>query len=142
MRRPTKQSALCHFATLCLLLWGMGLFAQYPLRIQYINKDSAFDPAALQLQTDFAGQLPCLQYVDKLTGLLRGKGYPTASVDSIHTDTAHTAIQLYVGKRYQWVRLLPDSIEKTALEQSGYLPRDFSGKPLNITCCRASSNGC
>jgi len=86
----------------------------------------------LQLQTNFEGQLPCLQYVDKLTALLRSKGYPTASVDSIYTDTSYTSIQLYVGKQYQWVQLRPDSIDKVALGQSGYFENDFTSKPLNI----------
>jgi outer membrane protein assembly factor BamA len=133
MRNIFSQTAFCIIGTLCLLLCCTVARPQYALRIQYVGKDSAFNPAALQLQTDFAGQLSCLQYVDKLTGLLRSKGYPTASVDSIYTDTAYTAIQLYVGQQYQWVQLRPDSIDKAALEQSGFFERDFYNRPLNIS---------
>lgn len=132
MSSKTKQTVLCLIGTLCLLCCSTIAFSQYQLRIQYINKDSAFNPATLQLQTNFEGQLPCLQYVDKLTALLRSKGYPAASVDSIYTDTSYTSIQLYVGKQYQWVQLRPDSIDKVALGQSGYFENDFNSKPLNI----------
>jgi outer membrane protein assembly factor BamA len=133
MHSGTKRTIICLMAIGCLLLSGNRALAQYTLRIQYVNKDSAFNPATLQLQTNFAGQLLCLQYVDKLTPLLRSKGYPTVSVDSIYTDTSYTAIQLYLGKQYQWVQLRPDSLEKEALDQSGYFEKDFSSKPLNIS---------
>jgi outer membrane protein assembly factor BamA len=133
MYSGTKQKIICLMAIGCLLLYGNKALPQYTLRIQYVNKDSAFNPATLQLQTNFPSQLPCLQYVDKLTPLLRSKGYPTVSVDSIYTDTSYTAIQLYLGKQYQWVQLRPDSIEKEVLDQGGFFEKDFSGKPLNIS---------
>ncbi len=127
---------ICLMAIGCLLLYGNSTLAQYTLRIQYVNKDSAFNPASLQLQTNFDNQLTCLQYVDKLTPLLRTKGYPTVSIDSIYTDTSYTAIQLYLGKQYQWVQLRPDSIDKEVLDQGGFFEKDFSSKPLNISLLR------
>jgi outer membrane protein assembly factor BamA len=132
MCSKAKKISVCLIGTLCLLLCAAGSFAQYQLRIRYAGKDSAFTPAALQLQTDFAGQLQCIQYIDKLPALLGSKGYPTASVDTVALDTSFASITLYLGRQYQWVQLQPGSIEKTALEQGGFFAKDFTSKPLNV----------
>jgi outer membrane protein assembly factor BamA len=132
MRIKAKKITVCFIGTLWLLLSTTNSFSQYSLRIGYADKDSAFNPAALQLQTDFAGQLQCIQYIDKLPALLNSKGYPTASVDSIAIDSNFTRITLYAGRQYQWVQLQPGNIEKQALEQGGFFAKDFSSKPLNV----------
>jgi outer membrane protein assembly factor BamA len=132
MRSKAKKITVCLLGTLYFAVSALNSFSQYRLHISYADKDTAFNPAALQLQTDFTGQMQCLQYIDKLPVLLSSKGYPTASVDTIAFDTSFASIRLYTGRQYQWVQLQAGSIEKLALEQGGFFAKDFSNKPLNI----------
>ena len=57
--------------------------AQYQLRINYLDKDSTFQPQVLKLQTSFTAQLQCIEYINKLPALLNVKGYAGASIDQI-----------------------------------------------------------
>ena len=106
--------------------------SNFPLKIKFIDKDSSFNPQALRLQTSFYSQTGATDYVNKLPALLATKGYPIASVDSIwSTDTALYAY-VYLGTKYNWIKLSTEAIEKKALDESGFLEKNFSNKPMNI----------
>ena len=106
--------------------------APYQLNIHFIDKDKSFDPQALKLQTQFANKNLCIAYINGLPALLGSKGYPTASVDSITDKENYTSIKLFLGKQYRWIKLTPGNIEKKAIDESGYVERNFSGKLLNM----------
>ncbi len=105
---------------------------QYQLNIHFVDKDTSFNAQALKLQTTFTNSIQCHTYINNLPALLSTKGYPTASVDSVWEDTASAGINLFLGKQYQWIKLLPDSIEKKALDQSGFFEKNFTDKLLNM----------
>ncbi|MEI7472729.1 MAG: BamA/TamA family outer membrane protein [Chitinophagaceae bacterium] len=116
----------------CFIGYGQPPLHSYQLLVNYIDKDNSFSAPEGQLQRSFNGQAACIQYIQKIPSLLAAKGYPTASVDSIaYTDTA-AQIFLYVGKKYYWVKITPVGIEKRAMDESGYLEKNFSNKPMNI----------
>ena len=104
----------------------------YQLRIQFVDKDSAFDPQALKLQTAFASQALCNAYIQTIPALLSSKGYPTASVDSVFEKGTFTLIHLFLGKKYYWIKLVPGGIEKAAMDDSRFKEKDYAGKLLNI----------
>ena len=104
----------------------------YQLQIKLVDKDSSFNLQPLKLQTSFADRSLCSSYILGLTTFLSSKGYPTASVDSIFEKDGFTIIYLFLGKQYQWIKLKPDSIEKAALDESGFKEKDYAGKLLNI----------
>jgi len=104
----------------------------YQLHIKLVDKDSSFDLQPLKLQTGFANQSLCRSYIEGLTALLSSKGYPTSSVDSIFEKENFTAIHLFLGKQYQWIKLTPDGIEKAAMDETRFKEKDFAGKLLNI----------
>jgi outer membrane protein assembly factor BamA len=105
---------------------------QFKLTIHLVDKDTTFNLQALQLQTAFINQQQCFSYINSLTALLNNKGYPAASVDSIWQDTASAGIKLFLGRQYKWVKLLPDSIDKKAIDESGYFEKNFTNKLLNM----------
>ena len=39
---------------------------------------------------------------------------------------------MYLGKQEHWVQLRADSIDKIALDESGFANKDFQGKPVNM----------
>jgi len=84
----------------------------YQLHILLVDKDSSFDLQPLKLQAGFTDRTLCNAYIQSLPALLSSKGYPTASVDSIFEKGNSTTIHLFLGKRYQWIKLTPDGIEK------------------------------
>lgn len=121
-----------------ILLSGLTVQAQalkntgYQLKINFVDKDSAFNVQPLKLQTAFANRSLCNSYVLDLTSFLSSKGYPTASIDSIFEDDLVTTINLFLGKQYQWIKLIPDGIEKAALDDGRFKERDYAGKLLNM----------
>ncbi|HTB51686.1 MAG TPA: POTRA domain-containing protein [Ferruginibacter sp.] len=115
------------------LLISITASAQYQLRIQYVDKDSAFNPLQLKLQTGFSDRMACTLYINKLPAALNLKGYAAASVDSVSFDSTFATIQLYVGKQQHWVLLNTDSIDKKALSESGFISKAFNNKQVNIS---------
>lgn len=118
---------------------GNNTFAQvaiskspYLLQINFIGKDSLFNPGVLKLQTAFTSETAVIEYVSKLPELLALKGYPVASVDSSSMRGFTMYINLYPGARYNLVQLYTSGIEKKALEEIGYVERNILNKPINI----------
>ena len=106
--------------------------SQYRLIINYVDKDSSFQPGALHLQTSFTNQLLCIDYVNKLIPKLNVQGYAAASVDEMVIDSASIQIRLYVGEKQNWVKLTTDSIEKRAIDESGFIEKKFRNKQVNF----------
>lgn len=125
-----KGKCLVIFAA--LLIAALNTSAQYKLNIQFIDKDKSFDPQPLKLQTNFTSQPACTAYIYDLPKLLRSKGYPTISVDKISEQTNYTDINLFLGKQYHWIKLKPSGIEKKAMDEAGFVEKNFSGKLLNM----------
>jgi outer membrane protein assembly factor BamA len=106
--------------------------AKHRLHIHFTDKDSSFDVRPLKLQQFFADANSCWLYISTLTTVLSGKGYPAASVDSIWESRDSTHINLFLGVQYHWIKLITDSIEKRAINESGYFEKNFSNKVLNM----------
>jgi outer membrane protein assembly factor BamA len=107
------------------------LFSQYTLKINPVDKDSAFI-GSLKLQTIFKSGVLCAEYVRKLPALMQTKGYVGASVDSVKYDSTQAAIALYAGERYKWAVLRTDSVEKELLAAASWNKKDFDGKYLQV----------
>lgn len=135
MMRPRKQFILfiaMHAAVLFFFAIPQQANAQYRLQINYAGKDKSFVAAGIQLQASFANFATCLQYVNKLPVTLSSKGFPTSSVDSMWYNDSTMFINLYTGKQYEWVKMQPVGIDKKALDESGFLERNFEGRLINI----------
>ncbi len=107
--------------------------SQYRLIIHYVDKDSSFNPDVLHLQTSFANQPLCIDYVNKLIPKLNMQGYTAASVDEMIIDSSAVQILLYVGEQQSWIKLKTDNIEKKAIDESGFIEKKFSNKPVNFS---------
>ena len=104
----------------------------FQLHIQLVDKDTTFNLQALKLQTSFADPMQCSMYIGTITTILSSRGYPTASVDSVWQDSTAAGIKLFLGRQYHWIKLIPDSIEKKAIDESGYNEKNFSDKLLDM----------
>lgn len=95
-------------------------------------KDNAIIPLPVSLKTAFADLPQLYNYVNSIPKLFSTKGYPVSSVDSMWQEENNVHIILYVGKKYNWVQLRTNEIDKTLLNKLGYTSRNFTEKPLNI----------
>ncbi len=116
-----------------LLLWMLNCAGQYRLTIVPVDHDSAFFANDMGLLHDFNDRSACLQYIEKIPGLLQSKGYPTASVDSIWLDSAQAGIRLFAGAAYTLAYINMQSLDKRILEQAGWNEKSLYNKPLNIS---------
>jgi outer membrane protein assembly factor BamA len=131
-----QKSSIFHFPSSIVLIVCLFIAvtsrAQYKLNVQYADKDSLFNPQQLGLQTNFPDKMSCMQYVVQLPAQLHKRGYAAASVDSVAFDSAAATILLYHGDLEQWGDLHPDSVDKKALDESGYNSKNFIHKPVDV----------
>ena len=108
----------------------------YTLAVQCTDKEAAVLVPQLGLQTSFSSQFTCSEYIGKLTGLLQGKGYVTASIDSVRYDSASARIVLFIGELYRWASLEPKNVEPDLLDAVGWRDKLFAGKPMDFAQVR------
>ena len=103
----------------------------YNLFVHY--KDSINEPLPILVKTKFAALAQVNNYVNSLPKLFANKGYLISSVDSIWYLQNNVHIDFYVGKKYNWFQLRTNGIDKALLLKIGYVQKNFSDKPLNIS---------
>ncbi|MBL0134173.1 MAG: BamA/TamA family outer membrane protein [Chitinophagaceae bacterium] len=126
--------AVYSFLWVCgwLLIPVIGLQAQLSLTVKSVDKDSAFIQT-LKLQSSFKTSTQRSTYINKLPGLLQAKGYSGASIDSLIVDSLNTILYLYAGEKFTFTYLHTDSIEPRLLDAVNWNPKQFEGKPLNLS---------
>jgi len=115
-----------------LLLSNSKGFAQFPLHIIPVDKDSLFIQKKLGLATSFKTKEACTEYIYNLNTLLQAKGFMTASVDSIHIGADSALVRLYVGAAYQWAYINTRKVEPALLTAVSWNEKSFSRRPLDF----------
>ena len=103
----------------------------YNLVVHY--KDSIKEPPSILLKAKFSSLDQANNYINSLTKLFADKGYLVSSVDSVWYLQNNVHIDFYVGKKYNWVQLRTNNIDKSLLSKVGYAAKNFAEKPLNIS---------
>lgn len=106
--------------------------AQYRLRVRAADKDSSFVAGIQGVQYSFKNQKECVEYINKLTGLLITKGFATASLDTIAYGAEEAVAVVFFGKVYKIERISTDSVGRKLLEQLGWKEADYSKGSLNL----------
>jgi outer membrane protein assembly factor BamA len=118
---------------LLLLLFGNYKgFAQYRLHIDPVDKDSLFIRHQLAPPPSFKNRTACTDYIFTIPALLQAKGYMTASVDSLHYDSAGATIRVYVGEVYRWARINTRKTEGPFLANVGWNEKTFANRPMDL----------
>lgn len=131
-------------SVLFCLLGSLNTSAQdkYILHIRYVDMEPATAHTVLGLDTVFSSRTICTDYTVKLPALLLGKGYVTASVDSLRFDTLHAYMVLFTGERYQWAKLDTRAVDPTLLQALGWRDHLFSGKPMDMSLVKNWQEKC
>lgn len=119
---------------LFIILFQNVSFGQsgYTLQAKCIDRSEDFLKNEIDLQTEFASRLNCIEYVNKLPSLLQAKGFVTSSIDSILFDTASAKLVLYLGQQYKWAHINIGGVDQQVLALSGWNDKFFSDKPINF----------
>jgi outer membrane protein assembly factor BamA len=104
----------------------------YLLKMRSSDKDSAFLAEVLAIPSQFPSRFTCNDYINKLTADLRAKGYVTASLDSIHYDSAFAQAVIFVGDMYKWADVDIKRVEPELLNAVGWRDRLFADKPMDF----------
>jgi len=97
-----------------------------------VDKDSAFIQSKLFLQQNFKTRPQCLEYINKLPNLLKAKGYPNASIDSVQNDSMVAMIHLYVGDPFRGAQIKMDSVEQKILDGIGWSKKKSGTQTMNF----------
>ena len=121
----------------CTLLWILVLspfsgWTQYPLHILPVDKDSGFIKNRLGLTTTFRSREACTDYIFNLLPMLQGKGYMTASADSITIESGGASIRLYVGNSYRWASIDTRRVDPALLAAVAWNEKTFARHPLDF----------
>src|SRR5215207_10173032 len=84
---------------LVLTMWNSAIAQSYP--VKYITEDSSQIDKIGLIKT-FPNRFDANSYLAGLLPLLQGKGFATASIDSIRIDSAEARIVLFLGEQYKW----------------------------------------
>lgn len=117
---------------LSMLAASLGSFSQYSLQVAGVDKDSAFIRSTFALQQSFKSQAQCLEYIRKLPELLKGKGYPNGSVDSVAQDSTRAIVYLYVGEAFQGAWIRTDSIDQKILDGIAWNKKQTGDHLMNL----------
>ncbi len=103
--------------------------AQYALHVKLNSPDSIIRAPSLGIPDSFKDRAGCTDYVYKLTDILRTKGFTSASIDSIHFDSASAFLRLYIGERFTWSEIRIRKTDVDLLEAAGWSSKKLLGKP-------------
>ena len=111
----------------------------YLLIIHPVDKDSVFIANNLGLKASFQNASDCNEYVNKLPFMLQQKGYISSSVDSITALGNRTVIYLFIGEKYNFLRLQIRDRDKSYLQLVGWEYNEKKRETLNFEDYRRAS---
>jgi outer membrane protein assembly factor BamA len=136
-----KVRRYCRPLLWILLSCPFSGWTQYALHILPVDKDSLFVQKRLALTTSFKSREACTDYVYNLLPLLQGKGYVTASVDSITYGENGASLRLYLGDTWRWARIDTRRADPTLLAAVGWNEKTFNRHPMDMRQFQARQQG-
>lgn len=129
------MSRILALILLIIFFFSKDGFCQKKYSINYIlsGKDTSNKLQTLDLKTSFDGKEMASFYISSLPATLLGKGFPTASVDSVLFDSTGAHVALYLGEQYKWVQINTDSIDKSVLNNIGWNDKQFKNKNIDFS---------
>lgn len=126
------------YSCIVSLLACISVHAQYQLKIVSVDKDSTFLSKTIAVQTSFKSKNACLDYIAELPTMLKAKGFATASIDSVYSDSTNAVVQIYTGNSFKWAHIKTKPVDAQILESAGWNEKHFSGKELQYQQFQAS----
>ncbi len=132
LRKIAFLSVICNFIVSHHALCQVTIAGAAAHKLILIPADDGTDLHILKLETSFASLQQCTGYINNLPSVLYAKGYPAASVDSVWHKNDSSFAKIYLGKKYEWAKVVTAGIDKKALTEAGFFEKDFTDKIINI----------
>ncbi len=113
-----------------LLLQQMAFSQQFSLSILPADSNTMQNMKRLNYNARPAGTLSAHKELNKVLQYYFGKGYLTASIDSVKEDSLSVSAWLYTGDIYTLSMIRPGNADPNILAQSGYKERLYSNRPF------------
>lgn len=104
----------------------------YKLQVKWVDSSIFTNATSLGIKTSFSNGQACAVYTRQLPSYLQTKGFLAASADTITFDTAQAIVHLYLGMQQKLTQLQVDSVEKKALDESGFVEKLVINKPVDF----------
>ena len=98
---------------LLLTMWTAAIGQTYP--VKYIAEDSS-QIEKIGLIKIFSNRIDANSYLAGLLPVLQGKGFVTASIDSMRIDSADARVVLFLGDQYKWSAIRTQEKDAPVLE--------------------------
>ena len=136
--KPTTAKYLGNiFLLIFIMIFFLSnkVFCQKKYTVQYFlsGKDTLYKLQQLDLKSVFDTRQNAEIYLNSIPVTLLGKGFPTASVDSIIYDSLTSRVVLYLGEQYKWVQINTDSIDQDVLYNTGWHEKQFDNKKIDFS---------
>ena len=127
MPKLTLYRGTVFLAYLLLSLVYQTVNGQYKLKILPVDQVPV---QRVAIETNFRNKAACDQYIINLPALLKSKGFPTASIDSIEEDSLATTLHVYFGNRLRLGQIYTNPSDKELLENAGWTDNQLRNQPL------------
>jgi len=116
---------------LVLIPFSLKLLSQeYRIRINPVDNELVREIPASRTAAD---SMQVYRVLGNILADLRGEGYLAASVDSLMFDSPDVEAWMFTGPRFEWGRLIMDSIDNRVLRKANIRPKSFSGRPVKYS---------
>lgn len=136
MTTPAKIQRLFPTALLFsfFLFFYIHSFGQYKYKLntRTVDKEQSFLANELGLKSEFESMQSCIEYVNRLPGVLQSIGYVTVSMDSIIYETDSAKVVLFLGRQYKWAHIHIDDNDREIFTWAGWNEKLFSGKAIDF----------
>lgn len=92
----------------------------YPLMIEFVDKDTTVRPESFGIATRFRNRDECMVYTSGLQQMLRNKGFYNASLDSLSMDSVAAKAWIYIGESNQVFKLKVAEADRELLKEIGW----------------------
>ncbi len=123
-----------------LLAIGPPVRAQYALHTEMLHSPN-LTASGLGIPSSFKDRPACTEFLYRLPGILRAKGFAAASIDSVRFDSAAAWQQLYLGEQFAWSKIKSRPEDAATLKAAGWSTLRLTGKPLEAGPLQAQENG-
>ena len=113
------------------IIAGLQAQSNYQLQIHPLDRDSSFIQKNITAKTSFPDSLQLVQELEKIVKQLHARTYLEASVDSLCWHDSTAMAQMHIGPPYHWVSLRNGNVDEAFLNQGGFRPRLYAGKPFS-----------
>jgi outer membrane protein assembly factor BamA len=107
--------------------------AQSQFRIYYTIVDSASHAEKIPLQDTFSTSISALSYLNNLHQYLQTKGFISASVDRIESDSFSAKAELFLGRAYKWAKIKTGEKDEEILSFIRWRENNFSNGSLQFS---------